>query len=457
MMHGGDLFRVAIEAAPTGMLMIDRAGDITLVNAQVEKLFGYSRAELIGSSMDRLVPERYRSKHPIYRGEYFAEPRIRAMGMGRELFGLRKDGSEVPVEIGLTPVDTAEGVFVLSSIVDITERKRSEELFRRALEAAPTGMLMVDMQGAITLVNAQIESLFGYARDELIGMPVERLIPARFRDKHPGFRAAFFEAPKSRAMGAGRDLYGLRKDGTEVPVEIGLNPLVTSTGRFVLSSIVDITERKRSLEQLQASLRERDVLLQEVHHRVKNNLQLICSLISVQTRKLEQTAARGVLEECKRRVEAIALIHTQLYQSGDYGSVPFSAYARSLASNIVHAADASSSITLDCDLEAVSLPVDKAISCGLIVNELITNALKHAFPDGAGGRIRVELRRQSGGWVTLCVRDSGIGKPLQFDEPTISLGTQLVKTLTGQLQGTIATSLEGGTSVTIRFPAVDPP
>jgi len=457
MMQASELFRVAIEAAPTGMLMIDRAGRITLVNAQVERLFGYSRTELIGAPMDGLVPERYRGNHPTYRESYFAEPRVRAMGMGRELFGLRKDGGEIPVEIGLTPVNTSEGEFVVSSIVDITERKRSEELFRRALEAAPTGMLMVDTDGAIALVNAQIETLFGYSRAELIGMPVEQLIPARFRDKHPLFRQAFFTAPQTRAMGAGRDLYGRHKDGTEVPIEIGLNPLVTSGGRFVLSSIVDITERKRALEQLEGSLRERDVLLQEVHHRVKNNLQLICSLINVQARKLEQTAARDVLAECKRRVEAIGLIHEQLYQSRNYASVPFSEYARSLASNIVHAADASSSIALECDLEAVALPVDKAISCGLIVNELITNALKHAFPEGSGGRIRIQLHRAADAMVTLSVSDSGIGKAPRFNELTTSLGTQLVKTLTEQLEGTVATSVDGGTTVTIRFPTLGNP
>jgi PAS domain S-box-containing protein len=453
MMQAGELFRVAIEAAPTGMLMIDRGGRIALVNAQVERLFGYSRDELIGTPMERLVPERFRRDHPDYRDTYFRAPRIRAMGVGRELYALRKDGTEVPVEIGLTPVSTSEGEFVLSSIVDITERKRSEELFRRALEAAPTGMLMVDEYGAIALVNAQIETLFGYSREELIGMSVEHLIPTRFRERHPQFRETFFTAPQVRAMGAGRDLYGLRKDGSEVPIEIGLNPLVTSAGRFVLSSIVDITERKRAVEELESSLRERDVLLQEVHHRVKNNLQLISSLINVQARKLEHSAARDVLGECKRRVEAIGLIHEQLYQSRDYAKVPFSEYARSLASNIVHAADASSSIQLECVLDSISLPVDKAISCGLILNELLTNALKHAFPEGGGGRVLVELRRAPDAVVRLTVRDSGTGTLPRFDDPSArSLGTQLVKTLAEQLDGTVDAASDGGTVVTVQFP-----
>jgi PAS domain S-box-containing protein len=363
----GERFRVALEAAPTGMLMIDRAGRITLVNRQIEHLFGYSRDELIGSPLEVLVPERFRSDHPQYRRGFFAAPQVRAMGIGRELYGLRKDGSEIPVEIGLTPVATPDGDFVLSSIVDITERKRSENLFRLALEAAPTGMLMVDSAGKIALVNAQIETIFRYGREELIGMAVEDLVPARYRGKHSAFRDSFFDAPQARAMGAGRDLYGLRKDGSEVPIEIGLNPLTTAAGRFVLSSILDITERRRALveinertEALAASVKERDLLLQEVHHRVKNNLQLISSLINIQVRKLEPGAPRDVLAECKRRVEAISLIHEQLYQSRDYASVPFSQYATHLATNLIRASDASG-VALHCDCESIELPVDKAI------------------------------------------------------------------------------------------------
>jgi PAS domain S-box-containing protein len=453
MIESAELFRLMIEAAPTGMLMSDADGRIMLVNAQAERLFCYSRDELIGTPVERLVPERFRHQHPNYRGAYLQGPSIRPMGMGRELFGRRKDGSEVPVEIGLTPLSTEDGCFVLTSIVDITERKRSERTFRRALDAAPTGMLMVDELGAITFVNAQAETLFGYTREELIGKPVECLIPVRFRDKHPGFRGDFFAAPQTRAMGAGRDLYGLRKDGTEVPIEIGLNPMITSAGRFVLSSIADITERKRAVAQLESSLRERDVLLQEVHHRVKNNLQLICSLMSVQARKLESLAARDVLAECKRRVLAIGLIHEQLYQSRDYARVPFSQYARSLANNILHAVDTTGAIELECALDPVTLPVDKAISCGLILNELLTNALKHAFPDGAGGRIRIELRQRPDSRVSISVRDSGVGKTPSFDEPAAGLGLQLIRTLTDQLEGSVYATSNHGTTVTVEFPS----
>jgi PAS domain S-box-containing protein len=239
--------------------MVDANGQIVLVNQEVERLFGYSREELLGKSVDILVPERFRANHPEFRGGFFAHPRVRAMGAGRDLYGLRKDGSEVPVEIGLTPVATDEGLFVLSSIVDISSRKRAELRFRAAVESSPNGMVMVDTSGRIVLVNREVERMFGYDRAELLGQSIEMLVPERFRGNHPMFRAGFFGNPQTRAMGAGRDLFGVRKDGTELPVEIGLNPIETEEGLFVLSSIVDISARKQSeeqREQLEQQLRQ---------------------------------------------------------------------------------------------------------------------------------------------------------------------------------------------------------
>ena len=247
-------FRVAIEAAPNAMLMIDQTGTIVLVNAPTEALFGYTRAELIGKPLELLIPARYRHQHPAYRDGFLAEPRSRPMGEGRDLFGLHKNGREVPVEIGLNPLTTEEGSFVLAAIIDITSRKRAEERFRAAVESAPNAMVMVNAQGVIVLVNSQTEKLFGYQRDELIGQPVEMLVPERFRHQHPAYRGGFFTNLQIRAMGEGRDLFGLHKDGYEVPVEIGLNPLTTEEGSFVLAAIIDITSRKRGEERFRAAV-----------------------------------------------------------------------------------------------------------------------------------------------------------------------------------------------------------
>ncbi|PYS24868.1 MAG: hypothetical protein DMF72_03685 [Acidobacteria bacterium] len=246
-------FRLVVEAAPSAMIMVNDQGLISLVNTQTERLFGYQRTELLGQRMEMLVPERYRASHPDLRTGFFQHPSTRSMGAGRDLFGLCKDGSEVPIEIGLNPIRTAEGAFVLASIIDITERKRSEDRFRQVIERAPNGMVMVDQKGRIALVNVQIEKSFGYARDELLGQPIEMLVPQRFHAHHLSYRDDFISNPTARPMGAGRDLYGLRKDGSEFPVEIGLNPLDTEQGTMVLGTIVDITERKQAEEKLRRS------------------------------------------------------------------------------------------------------------------------------------------------------------------------------------------------------------
>jgi diguanylate cyclase (GGDEF)-like protein/PAS domain S-box-containing protein len=249
----GERLRLIVEAAPNAMVMTNAAGEIVLVNSQTEKLFGYPREELLGHPVEMLVPQRVRGHHRSFRLGYFATPDTRAMGAGRRDHGLRKDGSEVPIEIGLNPLQMPDGLYVLASIIDITERKRAEERLRLVIEAAPNAMLMINVRGEIVLVNSQTEKLFGYARDELLRMTVEALIPPRFRAHHQAYRSGFFARPDTRAMGAGRDLYGLRKDGSEIPIEIGLNPLQTEDGSFVLASVIDISERLQAQRATRAA------------------------------------------------------------------------------------------------------------------------------------------------------------------------------------------------------------
>lgn len=237
--------RLVIDAAPNAMVMANAEGDITLANAQATRLFGYTQEELLLLKVEDLVPERIRSVHHSFREDFFANPDTRPMGAGRDLYGRRKDGREVPIEIGLNPLRTDEGLFVLASIIDISERKHAEERFRLMVEAAPNAMLIVNPQGIITLVNSQAEKLFGYTRQELLGSLIETLVPEEVRPRHPRLRDSFFAAPKARYMGAGRDLFGVTKSGKKIPVEIGLNPIETPDGMLTLASIIDITERKR--------------------------------------------------------------------------------------------------------------------------------------------------------------------------------------------------------------------
>ncbi len=255
------MFKGLLESAPDAIVGVDTTGRIVLVNQQTEKLFGYARDELIGQAVEVLVPEAARSLHPGRRKRYVNDPKPRAMGAGLDLAARRKDGSQFPAEISLSSIATDEGLLISAAIRDVTERKRAEERFRGLVEAAPDAMVLVGDDGLIRLVNAQTERLFGYERDELLGRKIEMLVPARFRDRHPQSRRLYTSEPRPRPMGAGLELYGLRRDGSEFPVEISLSPLDSADGVTIAASIRDVSERKRAVEaQALAMEREREAI-----------------------------------------------------------------------------------------------------------------------------------------------------------------------------------------------------
>ena len=314
------------------------------------------------------------------------------------------------------------------------QRGSGEPLFQRIVESAPTAVIVVDRQGNISLVNSQAENLFGYGRLDLLGQPMEMLVPERYRVEHLHHRSHFFEVPAARSMGAGRDLFCLRKDGREVAVEIGLNPLETESGPLVLASIIDITQRKKAEQRLRDSLREKELLLQEIHHRVKNNLAVISSMFFLQTGTTDNPEAIAILRDCRERVRSMALVHERLYKAEDLASVDFGDYAAELARQLqVQYALEPGQVRMNIDCSSVRLGIDKAIPCGLILTELLSNALRHAFPAGRNGTIDLGLEVVDGS-MTLRVADDGVGMPP--DKVLVekkSLGMRLLRSLAQQV------------------------
>jgi PAS domain S-box-containing protein len=240
--------RATLTSIGDAVIVTDDQGRVTLLNVVAQALTGWTEEEAAGRPSDDIfviVNEQSRApaENPVHR--VLREGVI--SGLANHTLLISKDGRDVPIDDSAAPIKAADGSLLGAIIVfrDIAERRKADERFRLAVEAAPTALVMVDQRGTILVVNALTEQLFGYTRQELLGQPIEQLVPQRFRDRHPKDRASFFAEPSRRPMGAGRELYGTRKDGTEIAVEIGLSPFKTGEGLFVLAAIADITERKR--------------------------------------------------------------------------------------------------------------------------------------------------------------------------------------------------------------------
>jgi PAS domain S-box-containing protein len=580
-------FRLVVEAAPYAMVVTCIHGLITIANSQTERLFGYSRAELVGQSGRMLMPERFRAGYETRRDTFGTPAAAWGINPGQELFGLRKDGSEVPVEISLDPIGIADGQFVLASIVDITERRKADEhlrLFQILVDGVQDyGIFMLDPEGYVITWNDGAARVKGYSAHEIVGRhfsrfytsddvsaghPEQALRTARaegkFEDEgwrvrrdgsrfwanalitvlldkngnlrgfsnltrditerkqtrerlqdserslrlladsmpqivwtaRPDGQVDYFNQRWYEFTGSPKDVVGDRSweqtlhpddvepsrdcwysamqsgDAYEIQSRLWDRhrehyrwhlaralPLRDDRGAIVkwVGTATDIDEHKRLSEELEhrvgertkelrQSLAEKTTLLQEVHHRVKNNLQVVCSLLSMQIACSDGPLLASPLQDAHSRVLAMSLIHEQIYQSDTLADLNFGEYIGTLSDRLFTAYCVDPSrIQLELSVDLIHLDVDHAIPCGLILNELLSNSLKHAFRDGCEGVIRVSLKKTENGYVELTVADNGAGLPVGFRlEDARSLGLLVVRTLIHQLRADMVATSDGG-------------
>lgn len=358
-----------------------------------------------------------------------------------------KNDRRLIIDFMLRPLRDENGVIsnLIASGIDITARKQnelalqiSETYFREVVESTPDGLMMVDQNGIIRLINTRMEQLFGYSRRELVGEKLDQLLPEGFRSQHGSYVSGFFHQPEARGMANRKPLFAQHRNGTQFPCEIGLNPLHVGDELLTLACISDVSERYYAKLDLEKALQEKTVLLGEVHHRVKNNLQVISSLLNLQARTATPEVNKALLDS-QNHVRSMALIHQLLYERNDFSRIPMSVYIERLTHLLRDVSTGYGNhiaFVFERNGPEAFLELHNSIPFGLILNEIVVNACKHAFTPGRPGKVEILLH--SSEQVQLQIRDNGKGCPdgVQLGSTT-TLGFQLLPMLTEQLRATL--------------------
>jgi PAS domain S-box-containing protein len=364
-----------------------------------------------------------------------------------------RHGAILFVEVNANYFEYRGGTYNLALVRDITERKRAAEAVQKlshVVEQSPVSVIVTDTQGAISYVNPKFCEVTGYSREEALGKNPRML--------KSGTMDGQVYVDLWQKLTAGKDWRGelcnRRKDGSVYWELAVISPMVDSSGTITNYIAVkeDITARKHLEMEMRASLHEKEVLLKEVHHRVKNNLQIISSLLELEAGRHRDGAVREAFVESHRRVRTMALVHEQLYSSTDLGQIDFGHHLTKIATEL-RSTYGRAGVTLDCAVDHLPVSVDHAIPCGLIVNELLTNALKHAFVNRGDGTIRVRLRQVDPTHIEVQIGDDGIGLPPEEElRSRSSMGMRLIGTLVEQLGAELNIERAGGTLFTLTVP-----
>jgi len=440
--------------APVGYLTFDGHGLIKESNITAATLLGVERQMLIGMPFSVFVKPA--SQHAFY---LHREKVLHARKKGTcELMLKKKSGATFYAQLQSVAAESREQTVVRTVLTDVTERRKAEEALQRErdlLQAVMDGaenshLAYLDRNFNYVRVNEAYSAACGCRRAQLEGRNYFDLFPdarketifARVRDTGERYEARD-EAFELCGPGGGTTYW----DWTLTPVKENGGPV---TG--LVLSLFETTGHIMAEEAVRASLREKETLLREIHHRVKNNLQVMSSLLNIQTQYLTDPTALEALKVSMDRVRTMALIHEKLYRSESLSAILFPDYVGDLARDLMSAYSRNRAIVLNLDIDPVSFDVDTSIPLGLIINELVSNSLKHGFPGEEGGMITIGLYAE-GARMTLAVSDTGVGFPEDLDfMKAQSMGMQLVVMLTEQLDGAIELKREKGTGFRITFP-----
>ena len=449
-------FRRLFESNIVGVIFGDFNGSITDANDVFLQMVGYTREDLLNGKVrwnEMTLPYRHLDQQAM---EQFKTTRVR---VPQEKEYIRKDGSRVPVLIGGALLDGFDDQ-AIAFVLDISDRKRMEEAlresekhFRQMFQDASIGIALADFQtNRFIQVNPAYSQLLGYSASEITSLTFDEITHP---DDLPQNLHYFEQINQGQIDSYRLEKRYLKKNGEFMWAHLTVTVLRNPDGKpkFTLAMIEDITERKQAEDKIKASLLEKETLLKEIHHRVKNNLQIISSLLRLQSRQLRDQQTLEHFKESQNRVQAMALIHEKLYQSSNLAQIDFQEYIRTLVQELFRSYDVHRrAITLKLNVTPVSLAIDTAIPCGLIINELVSNSLKYAFPDNREGEICINLQESDKGQFILSISDNGVGLAEYLDfRNTSSLGLQLVCRLTKQLEGSIELNAKQGTEFSITF------
>jgi PAS domain S-box-containing protein len=447
--------RLILDTALDGVITLDERGTITSWNKEAERTFGWKQAEILGQGLTAtIIPPRFREAHERGLQRFMATHEGAVLNERIEFTGLRRDGGEIPVEMAITPIRLGERFIFSAFVRDISARKQAEmglAHLAAIVESSADSIVGKTLDGRIVSWNQGAERIYGYAAHEVKGRSIGILIPAERAGELPTLLERVGRGERIENYETVR----VAKDGRRIPVSLTLSPIKDAAGKITGVSTIsrDITELKRTEAQIAASLKEKEVLLKEIHHRVKNNLQFVSSLLNLQSNVLQDERLLAILRESRDRVRTMALIHEKLYQSSDLARIEFKQHIHDLALMVFRSySPGSNAIKLDVQVEAVSLAIETAVPLSFILNEIISNCLKHAFPDGREGRITIQFLQDAHGRFHLVVADNGVGLPPDFSlADSTSLGLRLVQILTDQLSGKLTYRSNGGAQFEVTF------